>query len=261
MTGDEIVAFDPSRRRNARAIVDAVALGWLRPSDLVLDLTHEKGRFWRSWQPDPCVGGRLVRSDIDSSGELWTGGHLDMVADALYLPDVWRRRADVTVWDPPYKENGAGGSCAEDDGYGVADGWVPRRGLLAAGVVSAVSWTRSGGVVLVKCQDQTAGRFHPHAVFATVAAELAGAVPIGVLHVAGTTRPQPDDGREQRSPRNRTSALAAFRVSGRRRVDVDPWAVARAVERDGLRGLLGSLPRRWEPPSLFASEGEWNADG
>lgn len=252
----EVVAFDPTRRRNARAIVDAASLGWLRPSDLVLDPTHEKGRFWREWRPDPAVGGRLVRSDLDPSGELWAGGHLDMVADALDLPDVWRRRADVTVWDPPYKENGSGGSCAEDDGYGVADRWVPRRGLLAAGVVSAVSWTRSGGVVLVKCQDQTAGRFHAQTTFATVAAELAGAAPIGVLHVAGTTRPQPADGRAQRSPRNRTSALMAFRVSGRRRVDVDPWAVAAAVERHGLRGLLGALPRRWEPPALFANEGE-----
>ncbi len=44
MRGGEIVAFDPDRRRNARAIVDAASLGWLRPSDLVLDLTHEKGR-------------------------------------------------------------------------------------------------------------------------------------------------------------------------------------------------------------------------
>lgn len=100
MRGGEVVAYDPTRRRNARAIVDAASLGWLQPSDLVLDLTHKTGRFWSEWRPDPAVGGRLVRSDLDSSGELWAGGHLDMVADALALPDVWRQRADVTVWMP-----------------------------------------------------------------------------------------------------------------------------------------------------------------
>jgi len=37
-----------------------------------------------------------------------------------------------------------------------------------------------------------------------------GLVPLGVLHVLGVTRPQPS-GRPQRSPRNTSSQLVAFR--------------------------------------------------
>lgn len=199
----QILAIDPQRRTNAAAVADAATLGWI--GDHVIDVTHNVGRFWRAWQPT-----HLVRCDLDPDGTLAAAGLIDVRADArrLPFPDRW---ADTSVFDPPYKLNGTGGSVAEDAGYGVDDRWNDRRDLYEQAMPECARVTRIGGTVIVKCQDQTAsGRWHSQTAHVLAVASGLGLVPLGVLHVLGVTRPQPS-GRPQRSPRNTSSQLVAFR--------------------------------------------------
>ncbi|MBP6730174.1 MAG: hypothetical protein KA129_11140 [Microthrixaceae bacterium] len=192
----EIMAFDATRRRNSQAIVDAMMLGWV--DSPCVDLTYGLGRFWGA-RPD-----RMVRCDINPTLDV------DVVCDFRSTPFTDHSFRAV-VFDPPYKLNGRGGSCAEDAGYGVADGWDDRRDLYADGIAEAARIVQRGGHVLVKGQDQIAGGYlRSFAAVVIPMAERHGLRPIGQLHVAGVTRPQPS-GRPQRSPRNATSTLLAFR--------------------------------------------------
>ena len=198
-----IAAIDPRRRKNAAAIVDAALLGWV--GDRVLDATHNVGRFWRQWSPPD-----LVRCDLDPDGALTAAGLIDLRCDVRGLPFA-AEAFDTAVLDPPYKLNGTGGSCAEDAGYGVADGWTDRGDLYRLGIAECARVVRRGGTVLVKCQDQiSGGRYRPQSADVLDIAAGLGLVPLGVLHVLGVTRPQPS-GRPQRSPRNTSSQLLAFR--------------------------------------------------
>lgn len=202
-TAHPITAIDPHRRTNAAAIVDAASLGWI--GDRVLDATHNFGRFWRQWSPPD-----LVRCDLDPDGALTAAGLIDLRCDVRGLPFA-AEAFDTSAFDPPYKLNGSGGSCAEDAGYGVADGWTDRGDLYRLGLAECARVTRRGGTVLVKCQDQIAGgRYRPQSADVLNVAAGLGLVPLGVLHVLGVTRPQPS-GRPQRSPRNTSSQLLAFR--------------------------------------------------
>lgn len=195
-----VMAFDPTRTRNARAIADAATLGFLNGT--VCDLTHNAGRFWQQFTPD-----RLVRCDIDPTMPV------DVVCDcgATPFPDD---TFDATVFDPPYKLNGTGGSCAEDAGYGVADGWDTRRDIFAAGITEAARITRRGGYVLVKCQDQIAGGWLvSQSAHVLDVGRAVGLREVGRLLVCGVTRGQPA-GRPQRSPRNNVSTLHILRSTG-----------------------------------------------
>ncbi len=190
-----IKAFDPTRRTNAHAIADLARLGII--GDVVLDMTHNQGRFWRSWQPS-----MLVRMDLDGAMPI------DVQADARHLP-FSGGCFDSVVFDPPYKLNGRGGSCAEDAGYGVADAWTDRSPLYRAGIAEALRVCKPRGTVIVKFQDQsTGGKMTLQSV--VIANAMQGqADPIGQVHVL-TTREQPG-GRRQLSPRNNYSTMTAWR--------------------------------------------------
>lgn len=190
-----IKAFDSTRRRNSRAIAELASLGMI--GDTVLDVTHNAGRFWREWQP-----AHLVRMDLDPLMPI------DAQADLRALP--FRAHAfDSVVLDPPYKANGTGGSCAEDAGYGVADGWTDRRPLYALGLVEALRVCKPAGTVLVKFQDQIAGGTVTQQSVIVANAMHGLADLIGQLHVL-TTREQPV-GRRQATPRNNYSTMTAWR--------------------------------------------------
>ena len=93
MSAGEVLAFDPKRRTNARAIADLARIGWLRPTDRVLDLTGGRAAaFWKLWRP--------------GEGELVTNGTPDpaVAADAgtstAGAPPLASGSFDVTLWDP-----------------------------------------------------------------------------------------------------------------------------------------------------------------
>lgn len=192
-----IKAFDPTRLTNARAIADLASLSLI--GGTVLDMTHNQGRFWRMWQPET-----LVRMDLDPLMPV------DTQADLRALP--FRAHAfDSVVLDPPYKLNGTGGSCAEDAGYGVSDGWTDRRPLYALGLVEALRVCKPKGTMLVKFQDQIAGGKLVQQSFTITQAMATKADLLAQIHVL-TTRQQPA-GRPQKTPRNNYSTFQVWRTN------------------------------------------------
>lgn len=190
-----IKAFDSTRRRNSRAIAELASLGMI--GDTVLDVTHNVGRFWREWQP-----AHLVRMDLDPLMPI------DAQADLRALP--FRAHAfDSVVLDPPYKANGTGGSCAEDAGYGVADGWTDRRPLYILGLGEALRVCKPKGTVIVKFQDQIAGGKLVQQSSTITQALATKADLLAQIHVL-TTRQQPAV-RAQKTPRNNYSTFQVWR--------------------------------------------------
>lgn len=191
-----VCAFDPTRKRNAKAIREFAQLGLIGPT--VLDLTHNVGRFWREWEPKV-----LVRMDLDPTMPI------DIQADLRMAP--FRTGSfDTVVIDPPYKLNGRGGSCQEDATYGVADRWTARDDLYRVGLAEALRVCKRKGTIIVKFQDQIAGgRIVQQSVW--VHHSLAGAADLLGQILVMTSRKQPS-GRPQRTPRNNFSTMQAWRV-------------------------------------------------
>jgi hypothetical protein len=163
-------------------------------------MTHATGRFWRAWQPET-----LVRMDINDEMPI------NVQADARRLP--FRCECfDTVVFDPPYKLNGSGGTCAEDSSYGVADAWTDRAPLYRAGLTEALRVCKPKGTIIVKFQDQIAGGKIAQQSVVVANAMQGQAELIGQLHVL-TTREQPS-GRRQTSPRNNHSTMQCWRRKG-----------------------------------------------
>lgn len=114
----QVLRFDPHRTTNARAVINAVQLGWVpgpgrfqdRP---VLDMTYgPAGGFWTEYKP---LG--LVTNDLHS-------GNTDLDYDYLKpLPPDMHNRFWSVLYDPPYELKGgrsAAGSHAQDARYGNA---------------------------------------------------------------------------------------------------------------------------------------------
>jgi hypothetical protein len=157
MSADTVLAFSTARN-NAELIEQVAHLGYLERDWRVLDPTFGRGRFWRRWRPL-----ELVAHDIDP--ERAPDGPADF--RALPYPD---ESFDAVVLDGPYKLNGAAGSHASDDDYGVAAKATveQRHQLIRDGITEAARVVRParrarvdrgrtelvGGIVLVKCQDQ-----------------------------------------------------------------------------------------------------------
>ena len=173
-----VLAYDPERRTNAQAIAELAALGFLRDDDVVLDMTVEpKGAFWKRWRPS-----RSITNDIDPAVAA------DLHADGQAMPCP-RWAVDVSVWDPPYKYEGARSKGNRDQGdrYGNGtNGYLSPSEIdarLLAGTAEALRITRR--LALVKCQKQNvASEFRfPDQPFAV--AQLAQRH--GAMVVAGST--------------------------------------------------------------------------
>jgi len=157
MTTEPVLAIS-SARNNAELVEQCVALNYLARDWRTLDPTYGKGRFWRRWRPLELIGHDL---DPDKAPH----GPADFTR-LPYGPETF----DVVVFDGPYKLNGAAGSHASDEDYGVATSasWAERHDLLRAGITEAARivvparrvrvdrgrYELEAGIVLIKCQDQ-----------------------------------------------------------------------------------------------------------
>lgn len=137
----EILAY--TEGTNADLIEACGQLGYIRGD--TLDATYGQGRFWNNWRPY----------------DLWTNDSDDTTAaefnyDFTDFPLGWVSKFDTVVFDPPYKLNGTGGSHPSDAGYGVADtvGWRERHELIRRGILECSQVLKTGGHLLLKCQDQ-----------------------------------------------------------------------------------------------------------
>lgn len=190
-----------ARRNNADLIADCHRLGYL--PEPVLDVTYERGRFWKQHRP-----AELVASDLDSRCGV-------MVADFTALPFAAASFPTV-VLDPPYKLNGTStgrGPSAADARYGVGGGYRSmdaRHRLIQDGIVECARVTSR--FLLVKCQDQVCAnkkRWQTR-IFANTG-ERCGLDLVDMMDVRGY-RKQPE-GRQQNHSHSDKSTLLVFEVT------------------------------------------------
>lgn len=193
----EVLAYDVTRRNNARLMVDCRQLGYLSNDEVILDVTYGLGAFWNEWRPARLTGHDLIATNAPD-------GPMDFTA-----LDYSDRTADVVVFDPPYKLNGTSAH-PSDDRYGVGGEYSSvkdRLDLIRRGLAECARVARRR--VLVKCQDQVnAGRivWQTHMVVVEMAGH--GWRLEDRLEVHGY-RPQPA-GRSQQHARRTSSSLLVF---------------------------------------------------
>lgn len=188
---------------NAHLIADCVKLGYLRDTDTVLDPTYGKGTFWKVWRPTAAT-----LFGTDGVAEKSPSG---MAVDVRHLP--WDDRYfDATVFDPPYKLNGTSRpeDVFVDERYGVHEKatWQDRMALIVDGTLECARVTRRH--LLVKCQDQVvSGKKRWQTLLVNEAAEKAG---FGLVDRFDfhSYRPQPMEGRTQRTAHVCSSQLLVF---------------------------------------------------
>jgi hypothetical protein len=114
---------------------DVAKLGYIKPDDLVLDMTYGEGVWWKVWRPDVLVA---LAPGVDFRATGYPDGMFDVVTD-----------------DAPYKLNGKPDPKV-DARYGVhvRASMEDRHQLMAESLTEAARVVRPGGFVLFKCQDQ-----------------------------------------------------------------------------------------------------------
>ena len=193
---------------NGHLIADVAELGWLKPTDRILDPTWGIGVFWTEWQP---VNGKLIGTDLNPEKSP-TGKSIDFTnlpfKDGMF---------DAVVFDPPYKLNGTPDP-EVDARYGV-DGkvdWKDRMDLIAVGVRECARVSRDR--LLVKCMDQVcSGQVRWQTKWVTDAVtkknvatgELSGWRLADRFDMIGHSRKQPA-GRTQKHSYGRGSTLLVF---------------------------------------------------
>lgn len=142
-----VMAYDPARRTNAQAIADAHELGYINDDEVVLDLTYERGRFWKQYRPD-----MLCTNDLNPKMD--TLYHEDFRDFHIYAEER-QFHFDTIVFDPPYAFRGTS-KHAMDESYGLGEYLTvnERLRLLADGMRSASLMLDPGSILLFKLQDQ-----------------------------------------------------------------------------------------------------------
>lgn len=187
-----VLAFTPWET-NAHMIVDVVALGYLRDTDLILDPTYGRGGWWKLWEPAGLVFHDLKLDGVD-------------FRDLPYATGVF----DAVAFDPPYKLNGTP-TAEVDERYGVdvVKTWQERHVLIAEGMVECARVLKKGGYLLLKCQDQvSSGHVRWQTDIFTRVGIGHGLTKVDRLDMLGG-RAQPD-GRRQVHARRNASQLLVF---------------------------------------------------
>lgn len=127
-----------------------VARMWIKPDDLVMDVTYGRGAFWKQ----PALGEMpQIRHDIDRSLPYGDG------VDCRNLPEP-DESVDVVVFDPPYRASHggvgyAGYNKSYQTGGSSLDSVNDVLDLYRDGIKAAARVLKPGGRLLVKCQDQS----------------------------------------------------------------------------------------------------------
>ncbi|MEO7720329.1 MAG: DNA methyltransferase [Pseudolysinimonas sp.] len=120
---------------------------WIAPNDIVADVTWGKGAFWPKGLADSDQP--QFRYDVATT---------EVSVDCRALPNE-TESLDVVVFDPPYRPNHGGDQTDFYRHYRLAESGLNSMNdvldLYQGGIREAHRVLRSGGRVLVKCQDMT----------------------------------------------------------------------------------------------------------
>lgn len=182
-------------------LIAAAAELWIKPDDLVVDVTYGKGNFWTVFRPANFI-----------AHDLYVGDGVDF----RNLPEG-DSSVDVVVLDPPYiPQGGRTTSTTQDflDRYGLHE--VPKTAnelnlLVAAGMSEAQRVLKPGGRLFVKCMDYiNGGRYVQGRHSVVSAAILLDFEQVDeFVHYSGLG-PQPERGKQHHS-RRAHSFLCIFR--------------------------------------------------
>lgn len=192
---------------NAQLIADCARLGYLKPSDVILDPTYGNGTWWRVWTCDGGSGHVLAMSrDKVPDWDFRSMGFDDQSFDAV-------------AFDPPYVSVGGRsttGLAGMHAAYGMDDAPLTPAAVqqqINAGLLECFRVVKKGGIVLVKCQSYvSSGKVWP-GTFLTweFATAMAGfRLEDHLIHVSGP-RPQPEDRGPQKHSRRNQSDLLVLR--------------------------------------------------
>lgn len=202
-------------RNNSDLIADVVALGNIRPTDSVIDLTFGLGNWWNRYRHP----GRFVANINHPGSNPQLEPHWERVeVDFCTGKGLADNDFDVTIFDPPYVSiGGRTTSTIPDfnDRFGLTTaGRTPADVQVAInkGLVTAYEITRPGGLIMVKCADYISSGRLQHGTHWTcdTAYRLGLELHDKLIHV-GNVRPQPS-GRRVVHARQNTSYLFIFKV-------------------------------------------------
>lgn len=200
-------------RTNAELIADIAAVGYLKPTDKVLDPTYGRGIWWKCWRPKDLHAHDLALTGVDFRNLPYADGTFDAVA-----------------YDPPYispggrKTSTLGGKAVNPalegsdyhDRYGLVD--VPTspaelQELMNEGLSECARVTKAKGFVLVKCQDYVSSGKLWNGTYYTQrhAIEKLGLAQVDRFERISAPRPQPPHARQVHARRN-VSTLLIFQV-------------------------------------------------
>jgi hypothetical protein len=186
-------------RTNAEIIEACAELGYLKSTDLILDPTCGRGRWWTRWRPAAPV----VTADLHAGRK--TQGSVR--ADCRALP-FKPGHFDVVAYDPPYVSTGGRVTSTLDDfndRFGLTD--TPRspaalQTMINDGITQAHQVLRPRGILLVKAATYvSSGRLWLGSYWT-----LHHALDVGFAcrdifqHVGRAPRPQPERSRADGEP-------------------------------------------------------------
>lgn len=192
---------------NAEMILDVVELGYIKPSDSVIDLTFGRGKWWSKYDhPGQFVGNIDPDLDFEAQTEVermicaLPFGFAAKVDYRHIRSDGWDDSFDVVVFDPPYVSmGGRATSTLPDfmDRFGLENAASTPELLQAdneRGLAEAFRICKPGGLVLAKCAPYISSGVRKEGDWWTrdAALELGFEIHDMLIHL-GDVRAQPKD--------------------------------------------------------------------
>lgn len=199
---------------NGHLITECVRLGYLKPTDHVLDPTGSKQAWWKVWRPDRLTVLNTAADGTDFRTLDYPDRTFDTIAyDPAYVATGGRETSTIKGMHDRYGMNGPETHTPEQVQAQIDEGLTEM-----VRVVKPARTKRDGGIILVKCKSYIwSGSFWPGAHYTWQHAMLLGLVQVDEFHHVGSPGPQPKrtraDGRPavQQHARQNVSTLLVLR--------------------------------------------------